>query len=62
METGAGEVNVSLSLTILPESEEEAVRAMESLSRVAMGVAFEGISLSINIVSYDPGEEERELP
>jgi hypothetical protein len=47
-------MSIGISCTILPETQDEAVKAMEALTRVATGLAFEGISVSLSINSYEP--------
>lgn len=50
---------IGITVTILPKTQEEASRAMESLSRIAAGLAFDGLSVTISIDTYDPeGEDE----
>ncbi len=39
---------------VLPETSEEAVKAVEVLSRAATGLAFDGINTSITITTYEP--------
>ncbi len=48
---------IGVSATILPKTQEEAIKAVEVLSRAVAGLAFEGISVSININPYDPDED-----
>lgn len=43
---------ISISLNILPETEQEAIKAVEALSRVATGLAFDGLLVSINLFTY----------
>jgi hypothetical protein len=49
---------IGISVTIFPETQEEAVKVVEALSRVATGLAFEGLSVSISIHTYDLDLEE----
>lgn len=55
---------IGIRLTILPDTQEETVRCIEALSRVAAGLAFDGLSSSISIDLYDPDIdlENGELP
>lgn len=43
---------ISVSLNIIPETEAEAVKAVEALSRVATGLAFDGLMVSVNMFTY----------
>lgn len=51
---------ISVSVMVLPESEEQAAKVVDALSRVACGLAFDGQTVSITINHYIPDEEERE--
>lgn len=51
---------ISVSLTTLPESEEQAAKAAESLARVAAGLAFDGMTVSLTITNFDDSDEEKE--
>jgi len=45
---------IGITLTVLPEEQEAAARVVEALSRVATGFAFEGLSVTISINTYEP--------
>ncbi len=49
---------ISISAMVLPETSEEAVKAVEVLSRAATGLAFDGINTSITITTYEPEDED----
>lgn len=46
-------MNLGINVTILPESEIEAIKAVEVLSRAAAGLALEGITVSINLSTFE---------
>lgn len=43
--------------SITCESEVDAARAVEALSRVTVGLAMEGLSVSVNVVPIDEDDE-----
>jgi hypothetical protein len=49
---------IGISLLILLDTQDEAVKVVEALSRVATGLAFDGLSVSISIHTYEPDSEE----
>ncbi len=49
---------IGITATILPDSQEEAIKAVEIIARAATGLAFEGISVSISINTYDGSEDD----
>lgn len=51
---------IGIRLTVLPDTQEEAIRTIEAVSRLAAGLAFDGLSSSISIDLYDPEEETLE--
>lgn len=48
---------ISINLSVLPESESQAVKAVEVLARAAAGLGFEGIPVTLNILTFEEGEE-----
>lgn len=48
---------ISITLSLMPTSEEEAARATEKLARAAAGFAFEGVPATLTVGVY---EEELE--
>lgn len=49
---------MSVHVSVMPETETEAVKVMEVFSRAATGLAFEGISTSINISNYEEEDSD----
>jgi hypothetical protein len=49
---------IFVTTSVVCETEEQAVRAMEKLSRVALGLAFDGQSMSINATPYELDDED----
>jgi hypothetical protein len=49
---------VFISATVQCETEEQAVKAMEALSRVATGLALDGQTMQITAAAYDPDEDD----
>ncbi len=49
---------IGIHTTILPDTQEEAIKAVEVLSRAATGLAIDGISVTIAINNFDPDEDE----
>ena len=52
-------MSISISLSIHPDSEEAATKATEALSRVAIGLAWEGMDVNVSVVHFDPDSEEK---
>lgn len=49
-------MSISITLTVLPESQEQAAQVVEVLSRSAAGLAFDGQSVSLMLTNYDEDE------
>lgn len=49
---------IGVSVTILPDTQEQVARAAEVLARTITGLAFEGMGVSMNIHEYDDEETE----
>ena len=50
-------MSISVNLTVLPESHEQATQVVEVLSRAAAGLAFDGLSVALSLTNYE--EEAR---
>ena len=50
-------MSLSISLHTHPESEEEAVKITEVLSRAAAGLAFDGVACGIQFTTYEPDSD-----
>lgn len=48
---------IAISLSVHPKTQEEAAKAVESLSRVATGLAFDGMDVHVNITNYKTDED-----
>lgn len=49
---------MGVSVTALPDTPEQTVRAAEVLARAITGLAFDGISVSLNIHEFEDDDEE----
>lgn len=49
---------IGVTLTVLPQSDEEATRCAEVLGRAAAGLALEGLTVSLGLATYEPDEED----
>ena len=49
---------IMISVNALPETQEQAVRVVESLSRVVAGIGFDEINISLSINYYDEIEDD----
>lgn len=45
---------IGVTLTVLPETDEQALRSAEVLSRAAAGLALEGLTVSLGLGTYEP--------
>jgi hypothetical protein len=50
---------LSVNLTIIGLSQEEAVKVAEVLGRAQVGLALEGYSATLNMMSYDTEEDAK---
>lgn len=48
---------ISITLSVLPDTQEEAIRAVEALSRAGTGLAFEGLTATLSFTTYEPEED-----
>lgn len=48
---------IAVTLTALPDTQEDAARIVEVLTRTATGLAFDGLSVQVNITPYDTEED-----
>lgn len=44
---------ISVTLMVLPESQEQAAQVVDVLSRAAAGLAFEGQTVSLSLTNYE---------
>lgn len=44
---------LAISVNVNPETQEEAMKVVEVLSRTAAGLALDGISVSLNFTSFE---------
>lgn len=51
-------MGIGITLTALPQNPEEALRVTETLSRAATGLAFDGMTVSLALATYDDDEED----
>lgn len=48
---------ISISLTVLPNNESDALKAVEALTRAGIGLAFDGINTTLSMTQYDIEED-----
>lgn len=51
--------SIGITLTALPENQEQATKVVEVLSRAAAGLAFDGLTVSLALASYENEEESQ---
>lgn len=47
---------IGIALTVLPDTQEEALKVVEVLSRAATGLVFDGLTCTVSFTVYDPEE------
>lgn len=47
---------IGITLTALPEKQEQAAKVTEVLSRAAAGLAFDGLTVSLSLTTYEDEE------
>lgn len=47
---------IGITLTVLPDTEPDATKVVEVLSRAAAGLAFDGLSVALSLGTYDEDE------
>lgn len=48
---------ISVTLMVLPDSHEEALKAAEVLSRAAAGLALDGLSVNLTMGTYESEDD-----
>ena len=49
---------IMISVNALPETQEQAIKVVEVLSRAVAGIGFEEINISLSVNYYDEIEED----
>lgn len=52
-------MNISVGVSVYPNTEEEAAKAVEILSRAAVGLALEGLDVAVHVTHLEDDENER---
>lgn len=49
---------IGIALTVLPDTQEQALKVVEVLSRAATGLVFDNLTCTISFTVYEMDEEE----